>query len=243
MKTLLLAGTQEARDIAGLMAANKVDATASLAGATHSPKPLKIVTRIGGFGGEAAQENFLRDGGFKAIIDASHPFATRISRRSLSIAQRLGIAYLRVLRPEWRAQNGDNWHHASTAAQIATLIPKGARVLLATGANSIHDWSDLAEGRRLYCRRIDPTNAPFPFDGEWIVARPPFTELEERSLMKDKQIEWVVAKNSGGPTRAKLDAARALTLPVAMLDRPARQSCDHVETAQEAMEWLTLQNA
>ncbi|GHE94706.1 precorrin-6A reductase [Aliiroseovarius zhejiangensis] len=243
MKLLLLAGTQEARAIADRLAAEGIDAMASLAGVTDEPRLFPIRTRRGGFGGEEAQERYLKDGKFDTVIDATHPFATRISSRTLTIARRHGLRYLRVLRPAWRAQDGDLWHAATTREDVERLVPKGARVFLATGAQSIDEWSEFAKGRTLFCRRVDRTDDPFPYDGSWIIGQPPFVLAYEMRLLKTYAIDWVVARNSGGPTRAKLDAARALGRPVALLDRPAMMDCDHVSTPDEALAWLTKQTA
>ncbi|WP_371168898.1 precorrin-6A/cobalt-precorrin-6A reductase [Aliiroseovarius sp. 2305UL8-7] len=238
MKTLLLAGTSDAQALAGLMANEGVDAVASLAGVTDAPRGLPIKTRRGGFGGEDAQERFLKDGEFDAVVDATHPFATQISNRSLTIAERLGLPYLRLLRPAWQPQDGDLWRSGATEKDIVKMIPKGARVFLATGAQSIGQWSGLAKGRTLFCRRVDRTDDPFPYEGGWIIGQPPFVLAYEMRLLKTYAIDWVVSKNSGGPTRAKLDAARALNIPVALQERPERLDCDHVETPKDALAWL-----
>ena len=243
MKTLLLAGTEEARALADLLAADGMDAVASMAGVTHEQRLFPIHTRRGGFGGEDAQERFIRDGGFTAVIDATHPFATKISSRSLTIAQRMGLPYLRLLRPAWKAQDGDLWHSVETQKQVEKLVPKAARVFLATDAHSIDSWAEFAKGRTLFCRRADRTDDPFPFEGSWIIGQPPFVLAYEMRLLKTYAVEWVVARNSGGPTRAKLDAARAMGIPVALLDRPALPDCDHAQTVQEAFSWLTSKSA
>ncbi len=185
----------------------------------------------------------MRDGGFEAVIDATPPFSTRISARTLTLARRLGMPYLRVLRPVWQPQDVDLWHSAATEQDVARLIPKGARVFLATEADAIDKWADLAAGRTLFCRREDRTADPFPYQGGWIIGQPPFVLAYEMRLLKTYSIEWVVAMNSGGPTRAKLDAARALGRPVALLDRPVMMDCDHAQTVQEALTWLSRQNA
>ncbi|MDE9449155.1 precorrin-6A/cobalt-precorrin-6A reductase [Aliiroseovarius sp. Z3] len=243
MKILLMAGTSEARAVADRLAADGIDALASMAGVTDEPRLYPIQTRRGGFGGEDAQERFMITGKFDTVIDATHPFATRISSRTLAIARRLGLRYLRVLRPAWQAQDGDIWYNVTTREDVEKRVPKGARVFLATGAQSIDEWSELAKGRTLFCRRVDRTNDPFPYEGSWIIGQPPFVLAYEMRLMKTYAIDWVVARNSGGPTRAKLDAARALGRPVALLERPPMLDCDHVETPDEALAWLTKQDA
>jgi len=243
VKVLLLGGTIEARQLAGFLAESSVPTVASLAGVTTDPTPYPVEIRSGGFGGEVAQEQYLKEGRFTHLIDATHPFATQISTRSCAIANRLGLPYLRILRPAWKAREGDDWYEISTPDEAAALVPKGARVLLATGAASVHEWKALAPGRMLWCRRVDATDAVFPFKGGWIVGRPPFSLDEEQALLNDLQVNWLVTRNAGGPTRAKLLAARALQIPVVMLKRPPRLICDHVETADQALSWLTKQNA
>ncbi len=69
--------------------------------------------------------------------------------------------------------------------------------------------------------------APFASDlpprCEVIVGRGPFAINDEMALMREKRIDIVVTKNSGGPlTYAKIEAARALSLPVVMIAPPAR---------------------
>ncbi|SMR71762.1 precorrin-6A/cobalt-precorrin-6A reductase [Aliiroseovarius halocynthiae] len=238
MKILLLAGTSEAREFAELAATDGHQVLASLAGVTRLPKPYPVPTRHGGFGGQKAQLDFLQEGAFDAIIDATHPFATRIAPRSQRIAERLDVPYLRLLRPAWTAGPEDRWHVIATPGEAAQHIPISARVLLATGAMSLEEWSGLAGDRILFCRRVDPTDTPFPFEGGWIIGRPPFSIEDEVEVLRGRQITHIVCKNAGGPARAKLDAARQLGLPVIMQSRPPMPDCPIAETPQEAMRWL-----
>ena len=71
------------------------------------------------------------------------------------------------------------------------------------------------------------------------MARGPFSEDDERALLKQHRIEVVVAKNSGGKaTYGKIAAARALGITVVMLRRPALPDVPAVETVQDAVAWL-----
>ena len=72
MKLLLLAGTSEARRLAGDLAKEpQVDVIASLAGVTREPLDLPVPMRSGGFGGRAAFADYLRAQGFDALVDAT----------------------------------------------------------------------------------------------------------------------------------------------------------------------------
>jgi precorrin-6A/cobalt-precorrin-6A reductase len=57
--------------------------------------------------------------------------------------------------------------------------------------------------------------------------------------MRDRRIEWVVARNAGGDgARAKIDAARELSLPVIMIARPELGERPRVESVDAVLDWL-----
>lgn len=239
MTVLLLAGSGEARKLAQLLHDNGIDAMASLAGATRAPKPLPIPTRIGGFGGADGFVTFLRAQDITAVIDATHPFAHRISARSADVCQTLSVPYLQVLRPGWQAQKGDNWTEVPHEQDVAALIPIGDTVFLGTGRQTLDRFSNLV-GRRVICRQIDPPQTPFPFEGgEYLVGRPPFSVQDEVALFQKLDVRWLVVKNSGGvPSATKLTAARQLNIPVIMIKRPNRPDGPCVSDVQDAITWL-----
>ena len=237
MRVALLAGTMEARAVAHALAEEGRDALASLAGATREPAALPIPTRRGGFGGEAAFAEWLRAERIGAVLDATHPFACAMAHRAARVARALGLPHRRLLRPGWAAAPGDRWTRLARAEDTARVIPEGATVLLAMGPGTLPRFAGLRA--RLICRRIDPPSEPFPFaGGEWLVARPPFAMEDETALLRRLGADWLVVKDSGGAARAKLDAARALGLPVAVIDRPPQPDCARVATAEEALAWI-----
>jgi len=240
MRLLVLAGTREARDIAVQAAGLAgVEVRASLAGATRAPLPLGVATRKGGFGGREKFGKYLRDNLIDAIIDATHPFAARISRRTGEVAAEQHVPLLHVLRPGWRPGSGDRWLMLAREEDAAAMIPPSARVFLATGRQSLPRFAGLA-GHEIICRQIDPPDGPFPFPGgRFLVGRPPFSVADEVALFRDLGIDWLVVKNAGGAASAsKLVAARALGMPVAMLRRPPDPPGEIVETVGEALAWL-----
>ncbi|MGB3245509.1 MAG: precorrin-6A/cobalt-precorrin-6A reductase, partial [Sulfitobacter sp.] len=69
--------------------------------------------------------------------------------------------------------------------------------------------------------------------------RGPFDVEGDIALMRAHKITHVIAKNAGGSgARAKLDAARALGLPVIMADRPVLPKAQTAATVGEVMAWL-----
>ncbi|MBV1869061.1 MAG: cobalt-precorrin-6A reductase [Marinosulfonomonas sp.] len=238
MMLLLMAGTAEARVIASGLAAAETPAIASLAGVTRDPKDLPIRVRRGGFGGAAAFETFLDENAIRAIIDATHPFASAISLRTADIAQRRGLPYIQVLRPAWRAEPGDNWTEIDSEQDAARHIENGATVFLATGRQTLPGFANLS-GRRLICRQIDAPDGPFPYpNGRFLVGRPPFSVADEVALFTKLGIDWLIVKNAGGSaSRTKLTAAAQLKIPVLMIRRPPQPDAPRVETAAGALDW------
>ena len=235
---LLLAGTSEARCLASALADRRIPATASLAGATREPASLALPTRIGGFGGAEGFAAYLDANRITAVIDATHPFAARITARTHAICSTRGLPLLRLERPAWTPGPGDRWTHVADESEAARLIPETATVFLATGRQSLPAWTAL-RARATYLRVIDPPAEPFPLPGAYVAARPPFDSKAEADLFRRLAVTHLVVKDAGGAdSRPKLDAARDLGLRVLILRRPpSPQGLRTVRTVDEALAW------
>ncbi|PTW62604.1 precorrin-6A reductase [Breoghania corrubedonensis] len=242
---LLLAGTAEARELADRLAAvqamaeRRMRVIASLAGATAKPSALGVETRIGGFGGKEGLVGFLREADIDVVVDATHPFAARITANAVDACMAAKIDYLRLERPAWQARPGDDWRSVATLAQAAALLPSGARVFLGIGRKEIATFAERGDVR-FVMRMIDPpaAGARVP-GGEIVLGRPCAHEGGEIALLRHHAITHVVAKNSGGLSgRAKIDAARTLALPVFMVDRPPSCGGHRVTSVAQAVRWI-----
>jgi precorrin-6A/cobalt-precorrin-6A reductase len=239
MTLLLLAGTTEAQTIAQALSQTGMPAVASLAGATRAPRATGLTTRVGGFGGAEGFRGYLDQAGITAVVDATHPFAHRISNRSAKICAEKNIPYCQVLRPEWRPEAGDEWTFLNSEGEAAQHIAPGSTVFLATGRQTLDRFANLS-GCRLICRQIDPPDRPFPFpNGRFLVGRPPFSIEDETRLFTKLGVDWLIVKNAGGEApRSKLIAARNLGVKVAMINRPPQPDAQKVGTAAEALAWI-----
>lgn len=231
---LILAGTAEARALAEALAALPgLRVTASLAGVTSAPAPLAGDTRTGGFGGAAGLTAWLGEQRVAALIDATHPFAARIAANAAAACECTGTPRLKLLRPAW--QPVGDWRAFPDLAATAAALPSGARPLLTTGRKELAPFAartDLAPLLRV----IEPV-ADLPPHIEQIVARPPFGLEDELALMRRHGATHLVAKNAGGPARAKLDAAVRLGLPILVVERPTAPSGPKATTVADAVAW------
>lgn len=242
MNLLLLGGTSEATALARRLGdRTDIRATLSLAGRTRRPLPSGLATRSGGFGGAVGLSAYLAEHGIDVVIDATHPFAARISANAAAACRERGVPLARLSRPAWRPVTGDRWIHVSDLDGAALAVADlGPRIFLSVGGNSLSAF-EAVPGKTWVVRSIDPPN-PAPAFSNWtlIQSRGPFALVDERALLRDHAIDAVVTKNSGAAaTRAKLDAARELGLPVVMIDRPALPEPDAAfDDPDAAMAWI-----
>jgi precorrin-6A/cobalt-precorrin-6A reductase len=239
-RVLILGGTSEANRLAAAVAAAGLDAIYSYAGRTRVPVNQPLPTRIGGFGGAVGLAEVIRQDKFTHVVDATHPFATEISRNVLAACAATQTPLIALAREPWRKTPDDVWIDVDDmAAAVAALPQARANVFLAIGRQHIAPFA--ARPQHAYTLRfIDAAGGPLPLpDADLIVSRGPFTLAGELDMMRSRQIEWIVARNSGGAgARAKIDAARELALPVIMIKRPDVLERLQVESVAEVMHWL-----
>lgn len=211
----------------------------SYAGRTEAPRAQAIPTRVGGFGGIEGLADHMTREGVTHLVDATHPFAARISANAIAAAELAGVKLLAMTRPAWDACAGDRWIRvADTAEAVAALGSEAARIFLALGRQTIGDFADAAQHFYLL-RFVDAAEVPALPRHHLVVDRGPFTLAGELALLREHRIEVIVAKNAGGAgARAKLDAARELGLPVVMIDRPFIPDRPQVESVAAVLDWL-----
>ncbi len=245
-KVLLLGGTFDAHVLSTLLNAAGVQAIYSYAGVTQTRRTPVLPSRVGGFGGVAGLTQYLQQQRISHVIDATHPFAAQMSRNAISACSALGIPLVSMERPAWQATPMDQWTHVpDMAAAAQALAAHGPRVFLAIGRKQLAAFADMAAWHHFVLRVVEQTDEAVPLPDasyELLIARGPFQLADELALLQHHAVDCIVSKNAGGAdTYAKIEAARALGIPVIMVDRPhlpARRQC---ETPQQAMEWLGSQ--
>ncbi|WP_134680509.1 cobalt-precorrin-6A reductase [Paracoccus ravus] len=237
---LILGGTSEASALARDIAEAGIAATISLAGRVENPRPLPLPTRIGGFGGAEGLVAYIRAQGVSHVIDATHPFAARISANAVAACNAASVPLLRLTRPAWQARAGDRWHEVvDIPAAVAALGGAARRVMLAVGRMHLPEFA--VNPQHFYLLRlVDPPQDALPLpQTHVIVDRGPFTAATDSALLRQHGIDLVVSKNSGGSgAYAKIAAARELGLPVLMIARPGLPPATECHSPGDAMNWL-----
>jgi precorrin-6A/cobalt-precorrin-6A reductase len=228
---LILGGTAEARQLAAELVDAGVEVVSSLAGRVANPRLPAGEVRIGGFGGTLAE--YLAD--FELVVDATHPFAERISAAAVAVTP---IPLLRLERPGWQPQEGDDWRWVDDLDAAAAALGDARRVFLTTGRQGLASFAGDRE-RWFLIRCVDPPEVELPAKHEVLLDRGPYTVDGELALVDRHRIDVVVTKDSGGDlTSAKLEAARRRGLPVVVVRRPPRPDAETVTTVAEAVDWV-----
>ena len=223
----------------------RVPATLSLAGRVARPKRHTLPTRIGGFGGIDGLRTYLSAERITHVIDATHPFAQQMSVNAIAACKQIGLPLVALTRPPWRATEADQWHCVpDIAGAVAALDRPKTRVMLAIGRMHLAAFAPRPQHHYLL-RLVDPPKEALSLpDTTVIVDRGPFSIEGDLALMRAHAIELVVSKNAGGTgAAAKLAAARALGLPVIMIDRPPIPNRPEVHDTDAALHWLARHGA
>jgi precorrin-6A/cobalt-precorrin-6A reductase len=237
---LVLGGTLEASALARALAERGERAVLSYAGRVAQPKAQPIAVRVGGFGGVNGLVRHLREEQVTHVVDATHPFAARMSANAVAACAECGLPLLALTRPGWQAGPGDRWQPVpDLPAAVAALSGPPRRVMLALGR--MHLSAFAAQPQHHYILRLvdlPELRPPLP-QHTVIVSRGPFDLNGDIALLRAQRVDVLVCKNAGGTgAEAKLHAARELQLPIVMVARPPLPARQEATRVAEVLQWL-----
>ncbi len=230
MKLLLLGGTSEAKILAKALHENGIELIYSIAGLVRTPN-LNCQVMVGGFSKLGGLNHFIQQHKICGIIDATHPYAQRMSDQAVLSAKQNGIPCWRFNRPPWQPTNGDNWIQCNHWQDLLNRVRHKKALFLAAGQLSketieiLQGYENLGQYQVLRTAVLSTNKLPGKM--KWLKSIGPFSYQDECKLMQQENIDALVSKNSGGEaTQHKLKVARELAIPVYMLKRPQLVPCD-----------------
>ena len=231
MSLLLLGGTADAKFLARELHRQGITVIYSIAGLVRQPQlDCRVVS--GGFSRLGGLGKFIEDESIDAILDATHPYAQRMSEQAVAVARLRGIPVWRYQRPPWQAQTDDVWHEFSDWQSLAPLLQTFRSVFFSAGqllpefVDQLGSQVDNGEQRHLL-RTANSPDFGLPESIIWIEGIGPFDIDSERALFDRYAIDALVTKNSGGSaTGAKLTVAQERGVPVFVLQRPSLAATD-----------------
>ncbi len=227
-KVWAIGGTSESREIVELLVSRAIPCIATVttpnARSLYPLHPL-LEMRVGCLTPDKLEE-FLHQENIAAVVDGSHPYASRISQTAIAIAAQLKIPYLRYERPVLESE-GDIWVE-SFEDLIAGDYLRDRRVLLTVGCKALPFFQSWQDRATLFARVLPAVNSlevaiAAGFSPHRLIAlRPPISASLEEALWRQWQIDLVVTKASGreGGEEIKRSVAAKLGIPLLVVARP-----------------------
>jgi len=224
-KILILGGTSDARQLADQLITLKYTVIYSIAGLVRTPE-LNCEIHVGGFSSYGGLKQYALMQQLDFILDATHPYALKISEKAQIGSQEAGVEYIRFERPEWKIQERDLWTMVSNWQAVLASIQSFSTVFLTAGQLPQEVMERLASlPGKFYLRTAVRPKYDIPANVTWIKAIGPFDQMSEKNWIMENQIDLIVSKNSGGSaTYGKIAAARELHINVIMFQRPELHS-------------------
>jgi precorrin-6A/cobalt-precorrin-6A reductase len=232
----LVAGTGEGPALARRLLArgwhlkvSLVSRAAALAYGAHPRQELAVGVIGGADGPEAGVAAELADAGLRGapytwVIDATHPFATRISAALARGCTARSQPLLRLLRPDLGAAGAQP---LEDLAELGRLCRPGQRLLLAIGARRLAEAVAASPGVLHHARLLPQGEALATALAAGLPPqrlaplRPGGDGRIERALCRHWRIDTVLCRRSGGDNEARWHRiCAALDLRLLLLERP-----------------------
>ena len=226
--------------MANLLKSININYTISFAGRVKFIKNNSLNSRIGGFGGASKLLEWIINNKISHVVDASHPFASVISLNVFNACISKKIPLIRLTRKSWEQTKNDKWINVNGYEEAANLLEREKkRDFLSIGRLNLNKF-EICKQNFFLLRVVEELKESPCFPNYFtLVSKGPFNLSQEIDLLNKFQINLIVSKNSGGTaTKAKIEAARVLNLPVIMIARPNLPNIKEVFSIEDTFKWI-----
>ncbi len=246
----LAAGTQDGRELAGVLLAAGYEVTASVV----SRYGEELLAKYPGLHvndqplDEDGLTSYLQQNKIRLFVDASHPYAANVSKNAMNACRRLSLPYIRYERQSVPVEYERTFRVESYEEAAEKAAELGQNVFLTTGSRNVKAFTEspnmtghTVTARVLPTAEVIAEMTSLGLTPKNIVAmQGPFSTELNVALYRQYGADVVVTKNSGalGGTDTKLEAARALGLPVVLIDRPKVRYDAMAESFDEVLEFV-----
>ncbi|NJK54832.1 MAG: cobalt-precorrin-6A reductase [Pleurocapsa sp. SU_5_0] len=228
-KVWLIGGTSDSAIIATVLADSDLPLVITVTTASAQALYNHQAEIIIGCMNLAAMVCFCQQHQIKAVVDASHPYATEVSLQAIAITNQLNIPYLRYERIHHQPLIQENvielnsWEHLLAGDYLTAQ-----RVLLTVGCQALPKFQSWQSRTTLFARVLPKissleTAIASGFTSDRLIAiRPPISLATETALWQQWNISLVVTKASGkaGGEETKRKVAASLGIPLIVISRP-----------------------
>ena len=207
-------------------------------------EPAENIHIVSGRKGAEEITALLEKTGAGLVIDATHPYATEITRILREVCQSQEVEYLRIVRAKEQVFPEICEYVPDTDAAIDYLNRVQGNILLTVGSKELAKYTRVVDYKvRLYARILPLPEAmeqafSIGLEGSHIICmQGPFSEELNIAMMRSKNIRYLVTKDTGeaGGFPEKIRAAKALGVTPVVIRRPTQEVGTSVE---ECLTWL-----
>lgn len=183
--------------------------------------------------------SILKDSDFNIFIDATHPYASHVTRTAMETSKICKIPYIRFERPTLNFENIDNKniYHVNSFEDAGKLIEKKwskLNILHLAGSNTMKDVLKYVSPKYFYPRvlnvkssvkKCEELNIP---KNHVVLMNSVSTEEENKKLIDETNAKVIITKESGetGGVLSKINAANKKNIAIIMVDRPKIKNLD-----------------
>ncbi len=253
---LILGGTGDAIDIGSFL--KDKGYSIQISTATSYGKELVRKHTLETFDSRLQGENMhrtLSEYNIKAVIDATHPYSTKVTCNAAKACQKLELPFVRFERPRTKIPDREGIYLVENFHQGAEMsFYLGKKILLTTGSKDldvfIQGLNSFDETYRktikLYARVLPENDSiakcqKLGLTPDQIIAiKGPLNYDLNKAIYKSYEISVVVTKDSGetGGTPEKIDAALDLGINIIIVKRPEYKEISAVTNKEAVLSWL-----
>ena len=229
----IFSGTTEGRTLARWLASRGVMVHVRVAteyGAEVMERDENIDVKIGSCGGSDGIAQVIRENMYELVVDATHPYATTVSKHIREGCEKAGAEYIRLKRSSAEVDiDSDVITVDSVQDAVDYLKTTEGKILAATGSNDIDLYTQIPDYKERVTARVLSTVSSitrcsqYGFEGRNLIcAQGPFSEETNYATMKDIGASFMVTKDSGtvGGFEEKVRAARRAGVKIVLVRKP-----------------------
>lgn len=247
---LVLAGTQDGRELAAYLTQNGLSVLVSVV--SEYGKELAESQSLKAEAKALDTEGLIRrfsEENITLIVDATHPYAVNVSQNAMAAAKEAGLPYIRYERSLVTLPDYAKLHVVESYEEAADLAAAlGKTIFLTTGSRRLAAFTSAPSltSHRLIARVLPDAKVMeeclnLGLKAKDIIAmQGPFSEELNAALFKAFEAEVVVTKNSGtvGGSDTKISAAIKLGLEIVVIDRPRITYTEIAYTQDEVLAYV-----
>lgn len=178
---------------------------------------------------------------YPVVVDATHPYATRITGHIKEACADTGAEYIRLRRPESDTSGDDVICVDTIDAAVEYLKGTEGNILATTGSKELAKYTDIPDFKeRVFARVLSTAKnvadcVSYGFEGRNLFAmQGPFCEELDYGMLLQTNSKFLVTKDSGVPGgfMEKVNAARRAGAKIVLVGRPPEDpGMNYEETA------------